>query len=525
MELWEFIYNLHYDTDKAKPVEWEADWDDAPLPYKLYRRLPVFPLPADMPLTLEGGVSGSRHEWRDIGYFLWYGYGLTQLTESGWLPDGQSDEAASTKMYRRVVPSGGALYPNEVYVYLKIEGLPQGVYHYDVAHHRLVLLREGNFDEYVASALGDRCRVSDCFGVVFVSTMFWKNFFKYYNFAYRLQGLDTGVALGQLLEVGRRFGYSPVVCFQFLDQAVNRLLGLDEREESVYAVIPLSAKPADRWFDPGRRPEREVTAPALSLELEPIRHEHYLRSKKVADYPLLRRMNEASLQQSSRWFRQWSQPHPASWSHADIRLPDADPPAYDLAALSRRRYSPDTDYVLRSINPACLASLLKGTAGTIDYRNDLDGTPVPAPRVFLYGCFYGVEGVGAGTYHYDASRHTLTQIRNGDPRFRLQLGMTMHNVNLYQVPLCMHVAGDNRHLLDTWGWRGYRIQQMEAGIMVQRLLLNAAALGMGGRPLLGFDVANTDDLYRLPLRRQTALIQVPVGPCRNRAVLEGNLHF
>ena len=42
-----------------------------------------------------------------------------------------------TQSLRRFVPSGGALYPNELYVYLKLEDIPMGIYHYDVAHHRL----------------------------------------------------------------------------------------------------------------------------------------------------------------------------------------------------------------------------------------------------------------------------------------------------------------------------------------------------------------------------------------------------
>ena len=40
----------------------------------------------------------------------------------------------------------GALYPNELYVYVKLEDTPKGIYHYDVAHHRLILVREGNYD-------------------------------------------------------------------------------------------------------------------------------------------------------------------------------------------------------------------------------------------------------------------------------------------------------------------------------------------------------------------------------------------
>ena len=82
--------------------------------------------------------------------------------------------------------------------------------------------------------------ISDCFCTVFVSTVFWKNFYKYNNFSYRLQGLDAGVLIGQSLEVANGMGFSTRVCYQFLDRSINHLLGLSEQEESVYAVIPIS---------------------------------------------------------------------------------------------------------------------------------------------------------------------------------------------------------------------------------------------------------------------------------------------
>ncbi len=73
------------------------------------------------------------------------------------------------------------------------------------------------------------------------------------------------------------------------------------------------------------------------------------------------------------------------------------------------------------------------------------------------------------------------------------------------------------------GYRGYRIQQMEAGMLVQRLLLAAAASKMGGRPLLGFDANASDDLYGMAPFGHTSLIQIPVGHCRGRSRLEGSL--
>ena len=203
----------------------EVDWKDAPLPYKLYRNVPTIPLSLEIPLSLPN--SSTTPTLDEIGHYLWYSFGVTQLCQLN----------SERNVLRRSIPSGGALYPNELYIYLKIDDYPGGIYHYDAAHHRLILLREGNFDSYLADALGNRCNIHDCFGAAFISTMFWKNFFKYNNFSYRLQGLDSGVLIGQLLECAKQFGYTSGVYFQFLDRALNRLLGLSEGEESVYALF------------------------------------------------------------------------------------------------------------------------------------------------------------------------------------------------------------------------------------------------------------------------------------------------
>jgi nitroreductase len=102
--------------------------------------------------------------------------------------------------------------------------------------------------------------------------------------------------------------------------------------------------------------------------------------------------------------------------------------------------------------------------------------------------------------------------------------MSLDNVNLLQVPLCLHVAGDKEFYKTELGYRGYRIQQMEAGMLVQRLLLAASALGLGGHPLLGFDANLSDELYKMDQQGKTSLIQIPIGPYRPRPWLRGSLH-
>lgn len=84
MSLEAFLHELHAGLERTKAGDYEIDWEDAPLPYKLYRGLPVVALSADVPLTLDEPVHQprARPELREFGHFLWYVYGLTQLSQS-----------------------------------------------------------------------------------------------------------------------------------------------------------------------------------------------------------------------------------------------------------------------------------------------------------------------------------------------------------------------------------------------------------------------------------------------------------
>ncbi|UOF89578.1 SagB family peptide dehydrogenase [Fodinisporobacter ferrooxydans] len=525
MNLEAFLHDLHFDIDRMiHPEGWEVDWEDAPLPYKLYRGLPVVPLSSEVPLTLTAGTCSTQPNLLGIGHFLWYAFGLTQFAQSEFAFAGKEQGPIQRQFHRRFVPAGGGLYPNELYVYLKIKDLPTGVYHYDVAHHRLVLLREGQFDSYLIQALGNQCDMAACFGAVFVSTMFWKNFFKYHNFAYRLQGLDAGVLIGQLLEVAKQFNFTTGVYFQFLDRAINHLLGISELEESVYAVIPLSQEPFNVWFITGDGKEgTTISAAELCQELTAVHHHHYVRSQRMKEYPMLIKMNEASMLESVRSFRQMDDCRGVNYSGRLIPLPDVKRLKYDLSAASMKRYSPGLDFVLRKVDLTQLAMLLHEATASFSYQNDLDGTQKnPKPRVSLFVNLYGIEGIPDGAYQYDSAVHALRLIRSGDHRLSLQLGY-LYNVNLFQVPICLHVAGDQNHLIPTMGYRGYRIQQMEAGMLTQRLSLIACAIGLGSHVILGFDVNTANKIFGMAPQAQTSLVQLPIGSHRPPCKLEGSL--
>jgi len=320
-------------------------------------------------------------------------------------------------------------------------------------------------------------------------------------------------------------GFSSRVCYQFLDRSINHLLGLTEQDESVYAVIPLSTNQSINCVYKDNNSDNIVSDTDLAQEVPLLIHETYNRSKRIIDYPMLRKMNEASLLETTNSFvkiRNDNRVQPDLGMEA-IMLPFTEQFSYDFASICRERRSPDMDFMMGKVSQTQLTTLLKETF-SLSYQNDLDDIHGHAEnRVALYGSFYNVEGIPNGAYAYNKSAHALRRITQGDFREFLQYGLTMPNVNLFQVPLVLHVVGDKNHLKKELGYRGYRIQQMETGILLQRLLLVTCALGMGGHPLLGFDVNQCDKLYRINSKGKTSLIQIPVGPYRPRAWLKGSL--
>lgn len=138
--------------------------------------------------------------------------------------------------------------------------------------------------------------------------------------------------------------------------------------------------------------------------------------------------------------------------------------------------------------------------------------------VSLYCYTYNVAGLPNGFYSYNESSRDLTLIEEGDFRTELQDGLLADTVNLAQVPLHFVIAGARDHNQANYGYRGHRIQHMEAGILSQHLLLAASALDLSGHPLLGFDVNTYDDLFKLKETKKQACCSCQWGvhvPCQD----------
>jgi len=139
---------------------------------------------------------------------------------------------------RRPVPSGGALYPLELYVLaVAVEGLGRAVFHYDPFRHRLELLAPLDVGR-AAAALVDPTLVDGAAALVVVTAVFWRSRFKYGLRGYRFALLEAGHVVQNAVLAAAALGLPALPLGGFFDRRLDELVGADGLDEaSVYALV------------------------------------------------------------------------------------------------------------------------------------------------------------------------------------------------------------------------------------------------------------------------------------------------
>jgi SagB-type dehydrogenase family enzyme len=139
---------------------------------------------------------------------------------------------------RRPIPSGGALYPLELFaVALDVDSVEQAVHHYNPYRHRLSRLR-GVDRETVAAALVDPTLAERAAALIVVTAMFWRSRFKYGLRGYRFVLLEAGHLMQNALLAAAALGVPAVPLGGYYDRQLDALVGADSLDEaSVYALL------------------------------------------------------------------------------------------------------------------------------------------------------------------------------------------------------------------------------------------------------------------------------------------------
>lgn len=132
----------------------------------------------------------------------------------------------------RTAPSAGGLFPIETYCVInRVKDFQQGVYHYQVPYHSLVLLKEGNFGSALARAALGQQMLSDAAFALIWSAMIERSKWKYEQRAYRYIYLDAGHIAQNTALAALACGLGTCQVGAFFDDEVNEIIGVDGIKE------------------------------------------------------------------------------------------------------------------------------------------------------------------------------------------------------------------------------------------------------------------------------------------------------
>ena len=143
-----------------------------------------------------------------------------------------------TPFLRRTVPSAGGLFPLELYLFTqRVQGLDDGLYHYDVVAHSLHQLRRENLFLTLEPMFYAYPFMKDANIVIAMAAVFLRTQVKYGPRGYRYILLEAGHVAQNLCLRAMELGLESLCMGGFLDSALNELVGLKPKEEGVVYTV------------------------------------------------------------------------------------------------------------------------------------------------------------------------------------------------------------------------------------------------------------------------------------------------
>ena len=141
----------------------------------------------------------------------------------------------------RMVPSAGAKYPLEIYMYTNNSILSQGLYHYNVIDNKIEQLKLGDYTNSFKKYCNDQDFIGKASILIFISVIFDRTMDKYLERGYRYIFLDAG-HLGQNIYLACSYlGLSTTAIGGLKEEYLNRLFGLNVNYESIIYAFAIGS--------------------------------------------------------------------------------------------------------------------------------------------------------------------------------------------------------------------------------------------------------------------------------------------
>lgn len=203
--------------------------------YKTYRKAKRISLPA--PSASTASVEEAIRERRSHRYFLDEPMSLTQLSAVLLAANGITGKGT---VDLRAAPSGGALYPVDLYAVVHdIDGLQPGLYHFQVSDSSLELLRSGDFADKIHVAANEQDAIGGSPVTLIMAARFDRSTQKYADRGYRYTYIEAGAICENIYLVATALGLGTVAVGSFNDAEVNAFLEVDGLHEAALLLMPV----------------------------------------------------------------------------------------------------------------------------------------------------------------------------------------------------------------------------------------------------------------------------------------------
>ena len=474
------------------------DLDPIPLPFEASPS--VVPALSAISMEVIPSVSDGTLDITTLSSILYFSAGITKRLNFPW-----------GSMPFRAAACTGALYHIELYVVCgDLPGLAAGVYHYNPGGPSLTRLRPGDYRGTLVAASGNEPSLTHAPAIILYTDVFWRNACKYQAREYRHSYWDSGTILANTLAIAAAHGLPAKVVAGFVDSSVNRLLGLENRQEVALALVPVGFVP-----EPSIGSSSDLET--LSLDTQPI-------SEYEVELPAIWEMHGASSLTDEAEVVSWRgegpamlMPHPSGRLVPLNRYSDGETPQDSIESVivrrgSARRFSHES-ITLRELSTvlekatqgipadflgqpgaalpgaALPGAALPGAAlpGAALPGAALPGAALPGAALNdIYLIVNAVDDLPSGAYVFHRDLKALELLKEGD--YRRQAG----HLGLDQ-PLPADASVDFffmtnlNPILERFGNRGYRLAQLDASITAGKIYLAAYAQRLGASGLTFYD--------------------------------------
>lgn len=163
---------------------------------------------------------------KNLSTLLYFSGGVKSIVNNDW------------NTSRRFYPSGGARFPLDIYVVLyNNTELEKGIYHYNVKHHSLEILKKGDYLKELQKGLDPPWLVNANMAIL-ITAVFGRNQVKYGDRGYRLILAESGHLAQNVYLVANTLNLGCCAFGGYVDVAINDLLDIDGINESiVYTMV------------------------------------------------------------------------------------------------------------------------------------------------------------------------------------------------------------------------------------------------------------------------------------------------